>query len=64
MPAMNAASRPARATPRVPLGRYLFISSGMASLYVVPEPSAPNLGSTAIASRPGMMVSAGMKILG
>jgi hypothetical protein len=32
MPAMKAASRPARAIPNVPLGRYLFISNGMASL--------------------------------
>ena len=63
-PAMNAASRPTSATPSMPLGRYSFISSGIALLYCLSGSSPPRPGITASATSPGMIVTAGMKIFG
>ena len=63
-PAMNAASRPASAIPSMPLGRYSFISSGIALLYSLSGSSPPRPGTVASATRPGMIVTAGMKTFG
>jgi hypothetical protein len=72
MPAMNAASRPVSAIPSTPLGSRMPISRGIASLYVGSSPPVearsvpplPRLGTRTRAIRPGMIVSAGMKIFG
>src|SRR3954469_16574025 len=63
MPAMNAARSPVMATPSTPVGRYLFISPGMASLYGSP-PDSPIPGSSSTAAMPGMTIANGMKIFG
>src|SRR3954469_1632987 len=57
-PAMKDAIRPVSATPSMPLGRYSFISSGMALLYSSsPDPPRPWIFQRAI--MPGMTMIAG-----
>src|SRR6266566_1134107 len=63
MPAMNAASRPVIATPSTPVGRYLFISAGIASLYWRP-PASPMPGISRAAAMPGMTMPSGMMAFG
>ena len=61
---MNAAIRPVSAIPSMPLGRYSSISSGIALLYSMLGWPPPRPGITASATRPGMIVTNGMKIFG
>jgi hypothetical protein len=64
-PAMKAAIRPVTAIPSIPEGRYSTISAGMALLYVVAGvASLPKSLTVTSATSPGMITSAGMKILG
>ena len=63
-PAMNAAIRPTSASPSMPLGRYSFISSGIALLYSMLGASEPRPGITISATSPGITVMNGMKIFG
>ncbi len=63
-PAMKAASSPAMATPSIPIGRYLPISSGIAALYWRLGSDLPSPLIATSATSPGMIVSAGMKIFG
>ena len=48
----------------MPLGRYSFISSGIALLYSMFGSSLPRPLIVTSATRPGMIVTAGMKIFG
>ena len=63
-PAMKAASRPVTAMPSMPSGRYLPMSSGIALLYCRSALLPPRPLTVTSATRPGMIVSAGMKIFG
>ncbi len=69
MPAMNAASRPASATPSMPLGSTSLISSDSALLWVIPSPTSPALtltscGTSTPAIMPGMTMTNGMSAFG
>ncbi len=69
MPAMNAASRPAIATPSMPLGSRSRISSSSASLYFTSPPPPPDFRSTIsgtmiAAMMPGTITMNGTNILG
>ena len=48
----------------MPLGRYSFMSSGIALLYSMFGASLPSPRMVTSAIRPGMTVTAGMKIFG
>ena len=63
-PAMNAAIRPTSASPSMPLGRYWFISSGIALFASMFGASDGKFGITISATRPGITVMNGMKIFG
>ena len=62
-PAMNEAIRPVSAIPSMPLGRYLFISSGIALLYCRSS-VVPSLGITTSAIMPGRIITNGRKSFG
>ena len=63
-PAMNAASRPVIASPSMPLGRYSFISSGIALLYCRSGFVAAQPGDRDQRDHARDHVIAGMKIFG
>src|ERR1044072_805962 len=62
-PAMNEAIRPVSAIPSMPLGRYLFISSGIALLNCSSS-VVPSLGITISAMMPGRIITKGRKSFG
>ena len=68
MPAMNAARRPASATPSTPLGSTSFISSESALLYVTsdgwPAFAAASAGTSTAAIMPGITMTSGMSAFG
>ena len=62
-PAMNDAIRPVSAMPSMPLGRYSFISSGIALLYCNSS-VVPSFGITTSAIMPGRIMMNGRKSFG
>src|SRR6187399_2649933 len=63
-PAMNEAIRPVSAIPSMPLGRYMFISSGIALLYSMFGSLEPSLGITTRAIMPGTIITDGRNSFG
>ena len=63
-PAMNDAISPVSAIPSMPLGRYSFISSGIALLYSMFGWSQPRPGITTSAIMPGRIITNGRNSFG